>query len=267
MKAELIKYDIDLIMNHPHQPRKTYSKEAIERLADSIQKNGLIQPIVLSTAHVPYRLVVGQRRLLAYKHLRDTVDKKKYKKIPAIIQSQDDLKKDTLVALTENIHREDLNIIDKAESFKTLIDCGFASTHKEIANLLSISQQMATKYISIADLEEAVKKIVIDNKYVDTEVLSRLSKSKKQTEIIEKIIKEKYPRKSALRLISENTIKIVKPERKLKSKNNAIVQGVWGKLEKTPKRVNLRIDPLKLDGEKKKLFEKLVSLLEQDTKE
>jgi len=266
MKAELIKYDIDLIMNHPHQPRKTYSKEAIERLADSIQKNGLIQPIVLSTAHVPYRLVVGQRRLLAYKHLRDTVDKKKYKKIPAIIQSQDDLKKDTLTALTENIHREDLNIIDKAESFKTLIDCGFASTHKEIAELLSISRQTVSRYMSISELNESVKMTVVKTNYSDNEVLSRLSTIKNQQATLEEIIKTRLTRKDALRLISENAHKSAKTKTKLKHRNT-VVKGNWGKLEKTPKRVNLRIDPLKLDGEKKKLFEKLVSLLEQDTKE
>lgn len=262
MKNELIAYDVDLIMNHPHQPRKNYSLENIKRLADSIHKNGLIQPIVLSSAHIPYRLIVGQRRLLAYKYLRDNVDKKKYKSIPAIIQSKDDIRQDTLLALTENLHREDLNIIDKAESFKTLIDCGFATTHNEIAKLLSVSRRMVGKYIAIAELSESAKTLTLQKGYTDSEVLSRLLSISHQKETLEKIIRKKLSRKEALSLISDNGIKVTKPEPKLKNRST-VISGEWGKMKKSLKRISLRIDPAKLNSEEKKVFERLVELLEQ----
>lgn len=266
MKSALIEYDIDLILNHPHQPRKNYSMESIKQLADSIHKNGLIQPIVLSSTHIPYRLVVGQRRLLSYRYLRDNIDKHKYKSIPAIIENKGDLKKDTLIALTENMHREDLNIIDKAESFKTLIDCGFARTHNEIADLLSISRRMVSKYIAIAELHEVVKTIIVENQYADSQVLSKLQTVENQKETIEEIIVNKLSRKDALRLVSGKGIMVTKTETNLKKKSK-VFSGVWGKIEKTPKRVSLRIDPSKLSSAEKYIFEKLLAFLEESAQE
>ena len=106
---------ISTIQTNPFQPRNTFDEEALEELASSISKLGIIQPItVRKLGFEKYQLISGERRLRAAKIAG-------LSKIPAYIRIADDQKM-LEMALVENIQRENLNPIDVALSFKRLIE-------------------------------------------------------------------------------------------------------------------------------------------------
>ncbi|MBQ7982396.1 MAG: ParB/RepB/Spo0J family partition protein, partial [Clostridia bacterium] len=100
---------------NPLQPRKTFDNEALGQLADSIARHGLLQPIAVRTNESGfYRIIAGERRWRAAK-MAGMIE------IPAIIYDMDD-KKAAELALIENLQREDLNPIEEALAFRSLIE-------------------------------------------------------------------------------------------------------------------------------------------------
>jgi len=139
--------EISKIKTNPYQPRREFNQEAIEELADSIKKYGLLQPIVLIKDGDGYILVAGERRLRATKLLGEEL-------IKAIVvdYSKDDLRE---YALIENIQREDLNPIEVAYSLQSLIE-EHGYTHEELANAISKSRSYVTNLLRILNLPEFV---------------------------------------------------------------------------------------------------------------
>jgi len=113
-KGLVIEVDIENLTPNLFQPRKNFDKEKMEELKESINKHGIIQPIVVRKISNGYEIVVGERRLKAAKEIG-------LKKIPAIIKSFNN-EKSLEIALVENIQREDLNPVEQANAFKRLID-------------------------------------------------------------------------------------------------------------------------------------------------
>src|SRR5690554_438714 len=95
------------IISNPDQPRKDFSQEKIEELAQSIKENGLIQPIIVRKNKDKFQIVAGERRFRACSLLG-------HKEIEGIIRDFDD-EKTSRVALIENIQRQDLNPIEEAK--------------------------------------------------------------------------------------------------------------------------------------------------------
>ncbi|WP_457564857.1 ParB/RepB/Spo0J family partition protein [Caminibacter sp.] len=139
--------DIEKIVPNPYQPRKEFSDESINELADSIKKHGLLQPIVVIKDNDRYILVSGERRLRAFKKLGKT-------KIKALIAeySKKDLRE---YALIENIQREDLNPIEIALSLHSLIE-EHGYTHEELAKNIGKSRTYITNMLRILNLPQKV---------------------------------------------------------------------------------------------------------------
>ena len=149
--------DVDQIDENPRQPRKVFVEQDLERLASSISKEGVLQPIVvgLSSTTGRYFLVAGERRLRASKKLG-------LKKIPAVIKSISPL--DLLrLALIENIQRADLNIIEEACAVKSLID-EHGYTQEACARLLSLKRSTVSNLLRILYLPKQVQKDLIEAK-------------------------------------------------------------------------------------------------------
>lgn len=104
---------VDQIVANPYQPRREIREDQIENLSKSIQSEGLLQPIVVRAKGEKYELIAGERRLYAYKQL-------KLKTIPARIIEASDASSATL-ALIENLQRENLNPIDEALGYASLV--------------------------------------------------------------------------------------------------------------------------------------------------
>lgn len=105
--------DLKDIVANPYQPRREIHSEHVEELAKSIQSEGLLQPVVVREKKGKFELIAGERRLHAFKHL-------KLKKIPARIIEASDASSATL-ALIENLQRENLNPIDEALGYASLV--------------------------------------------------------------------------------------------------------------------------------------------------
>ena len=113
-KDEIIELNLDEIRPNPHQPRKIFKEEALNELAESIKKNGVFQPIIVKKSIKGYDLVAGERRFRASKIAGKQT-------IPAIIR---DFSEEQMIeiALLENLQRENLNVIEEALAYKTMIE-------------------------------------------------------------------------------------------------------------------------------------------------
>ncbi|MBQ7822419.1 MAG: ParB/RepB/Spo0J family partition protein [Clostridia bacterium] len=134
---------------NPNQPRREFEMEALSELADSISRNGLIQPIAVrpSSNEGYYTIIAGERRWRASKMAG-------LSEIPAIIMDIDD-KKASELALIENIQREDLNPIEEAKAYRSLIE-EYDLTQSEVAAQVGKSRVAVTNAMRILDLPEEV---------------------------------------------------------------------------------------------------------------
>ncbi|HOV28120.1 MAG TPA: nucleoid occlusion protein [Pseudobacteroides sp.] len=146
---------IDSIRPNPYQPRKQFNLSSLEELCESIKQYGVIQPInVRKISSNTYELVSGERRLRAAMMA-------KLEEIPAIIVNIDD-NDSAVIALIENLQREDLNYMEEAEGYNNLIkDHGF--TQDELAQKIGKSQSTIANKIRLLKLGPLVKKILKDN--------------------------------------------------------------------------------------------------------
>ena len=140
----LLLIPIEKIFRDENQPRKEFDKEKIEELAQSINKNGLIQPLILTKKdNLNYMLVAGERRWRAAQIAN-------LKMIPSLLLPED-LDKDE-VSLIENIQRENLKISEEALAYQRLIDKN-NYTHEELAKIVGKSRSHITNLLRILSLD------------------------------------------------------------------------------------------------------------------
>jgi len=147
--------NINLVRPNPYQPRKKFGKGSLEELCDSIKQYGVIQPINVRKANNNYyELVAGERRLRAAVMAGLT-------EIPAIVVDVND-NESAVMALIENLQREDLSYMEEAESYNNLInEHGF--TQEELAQKVGKSQSTIANKIRLLRLPPMVKKMLADN--------------------------------------------------------------------------------------------------------
>ena len=139
------------IQKNPYQPRKEFSKEKIQELAQSIKENGLIQPIIVRQSPViGYEILAGERRY------RASIEAG-LSEIPVIIKKLSD--QDMMVhSIIENLQREDLNPIEEAKAYQSLIDKGY--THADIAEKMGKSRPYITNLVRLLTLPNFILKEV-----------------------------------------------------------------------------------------------------------
>ena len=130
-----------------NQPRTNFDEEALAELADSIAKHGLIQPIVVRpTSSGTYQIVAGERRWRACRMAELT-------EVPVIIKELDD-QKYFEIALIENLQREDLNAVEEAKGYRTLID-SYGLTQEQVADSVGKSRSAVTNALRLLNLDNA----------------------------------------------------------------------------------------------------------------
>jgi ParB family transcriptional regulator, chromosome partitioning protein len=147
----LVELDVAAIQPNPAQPRQVVGEPALAELAESIERHGLLQPIVVKPEGQGYVLVAGQRRLLAHRRLGR-------ERIPALLTSG---RPDEL-ALIENLQREDLVPLDEAEALAALKD-RYGYSQDELARVLAKAKSTISELLSLNDLPDEVKAKVRDN--------------------------------------------------------------------------------------------------------
>ena len=132
------------------QPRKTFDREALEILADSIATYGVLQPIIVRESEIlpgTYEIIAGERRWRAAKMAG-------LSEIPAVVFDGDELKA-AQVALIENIQREDLNPLEEAMGYGALID-KFGLTQEQVAKQVGKSRSTVTNMLRLLELPDEV---------------------------------------------------------------------------------------------------------------
>ena len=155
IKASQSEIPIKDIRPNPYQPRKTFDKQALQELADSIRQYGVFQPIVVRKAVSGYDLIAGERRLRASKLADKTT-------IPAVIVDFDDQKM-MEISLLENIQREDLTPIEEANAYNQLIK-KYHYTQEDLAKQLGKSRTNITNVLRLLNLPKEVQKMVNEGK-------------------------------------------------------------------------------------------------------
>ena len=137
------------------QARKKFNQEKLRELSESIEKNGLIQPIIIRKCKKNFELVAGERRLKACKLIG-------LKEISAIISNFDD-RKAFESGLIENLQREDLTCIEEAEAYNRLMN-EFNYTQEELASIVSKSRSHVANLLRLVTLPKEIKKFILDEK-------------------------------------------------------------------------------------------------------
>jgi ParB family chromosome partitioning protein len=147
--------DIDLIDPNPHQPRTRFREESLEELAQSIRATGLIQPVIARPAGVRFQLIAGERRWRA-------AQRAGLHRIPAIVREVSDH-----VALemtvVENLQREDLNPVERARAFETLIDT-FGLTQEDAATRTGKDRATIANSLRLLKLDGAILVLLEEGK-------------------------------------------------------------------------------------------------------
>ena len=142
---DLLLIPIEKIFRDESQPRKEFDKEKIEELAQSIEKNGLIQPLIVTKKDLDsYQIVAGERRWRA-------AQISQLKLLPALLLPKD-LDKDE-ISLIENIQREDLKVSEEANAYQRLIEKN-KYTHETLSKIVGKSRSHITNLLRILDLDE-----------------------------------------------------------------------------------------------------------------
>lgn len=153
-KSSISMLRVSEIEPNPTQPRKKFDNEALAQLADSIARHGLLQPIAVRENESGfYRIIAGERRWRAAK-MAGLIE------IPAIIYDMDD-KRAAELALIENLQREDLNPIEEALAFRTLIR-DYGMTQEDTANQIGKSRSAVANSLRLLDLPDEVVEMVAD---------------------------------------------------------------------------------------------------------
>jgi len=154
-KNKLIDIDVDSIHPNPFQPRKSFQKNALQQLADSMKEEGIIQPVVVYKKDGKYFLVVGERRWRAAQLL-------KWEKIPAMVREFSD-NNIMAKALIENIQREALNAIEIAEGIEALI-AQSGEGQQETAERLGMNRATLANFLRLLKLPAPIKEAIIQEK-------------------------------------------------------------------------------------------------------
>lgn len=182
-KDEIINIKLSELRSNPYQPRKVFEEEALSELAESIKENGVFQPIIVKKSIKGYEIVAGERRVKACLKLG-------LEAIPAIVRDFSD-EQMMQIALLENLQREDLNAVEEAEAYRSIIEA-LQITQEELGKKIGKSRSHITNMLGILNLPSSVQDMVSYNKISmgHARVLSKLSDIKQVENLAQRIIKE-----------------------------------------------------------------------------
>lgn len=178
---DVINIPINKIVKNPYQPRKIFNTDSLNELADSIKAYGVIQPISVREVEGGYEIIMGERRFRASQMAKAS-------HIPAIVVdiSDDD---SAVVALVENLQRENLNFLEEASALSKLIE-EHNLTQKEIADKIGKKQSTISNKLRILNLSDSVKEKILLNKLTERHARALLKvEEKDRIKILNRVVK------------------------------------------------------------------------------
>ena len=208
---KIVELSLEEIKKNPYQPRTYFNEEKLEELKESIEKNGLLQPIIVKKAVKGYYIIAGERRYRAF----ELLDKKE---IPAIIKEMTD-EEMMIFAVLENLQREDLLALEESESYKNLMD-KMSLTQEELANKLGKSRPYIANSLRLLKLPTEIKNILEQGliSAAHARTLLSLKTKKSMVEVCDLVVE----RKMSVRELEEYVTKLLKPKGVKKPKTKDI---------------------------------------------
>ena len=205
------------IQKNPYQPRKEFDREKLHELAQSIKENGVIQPIIVRQSPViGYEILAGERRYRASLLAGLT-------SIPAVVKQLSDQEM-MVQSIIENLQRENLNPIEEARAYESLVEKGF--THAEIADKMGKSRPYISNSIRLLSLPEQILSEVENGKLSQAHARSLVGLNKEQQDyFFQRIIEEDISVRKLEALLTE------KKQKKLQ-KNDYFIQNEEEQLKK-----------------------------------
>ena len=205
------------IQKNPYQPRKEFDGEKLDELAQSIKENGVIQPIIVRQSPViGYEILAGERRYRASLLAGLT-------SIPAVVKQLSDQEM-MIQSIIENLQRENLNPIEEARAYESLVEKGF--THAEIADKMGKSRPYISNSIRLLSLPEQILSEVENGKLSQAHARSLVGLNKEQQDyFFQRIIEEDISVRKLEALLTE------KKQKKLQ-KNDHFIQNEEEQLKK-----------------------------------
>lgn len=202
-----------------NQPRKNFSEDELNDLADSIRKHGIIQPLLVEKTGNHYTIVAGERRWRAAKIAG-------LKKVPVILGEYSDQEK-MEIQLIENIQREKLNPIEEAKAYKRLIE-EFQLKQDDLAESIGKNRTTITNTMRLLNLDKRVQEMLIEEKLSPGHARALLAIEDKelQYEMASKVFDEKLSVRETEKLVKN----LAKPERE-KFKPAEAVQLIYNDME------------------------------------
>ena len=198
---KIVEISLEEIKKNPYQPRTYFNEEKLNELKESIEKNGLLQPIIVKKAVKGYYIIAGERRYRAFELLGK-------KEIPAIIKEMTD-EEMMIFAVLENLQREDLSALEESESYKNLMD-KMSLTQEELAKKLGKSRPYIANSLRLLKLPAEIKNKLEQGLISAAHARTLLSlKTKKAMEEVCALV---IDRKMSVRELEEYVAKLLKPK-------------------------------------------------------
>ncbi len=202
-EESIVHVNLNEIEPNEEQPRKQFEKESLNELKESIEQFGVIQPIIVRKKEDKYEIIAGERRWRAAKEA-------KLEEIPCIIKEIDD-KEAMKLALIENIQREDLNPIEEALAYKSLME-NYKLTQEDLAKAIGKSRSYIGNTVRLLNLDEEIIENIAEGKLSSSHgrALLAIPNKKERLKTADEIINNK--------MNVRETEKIAKKSKKQKSK-------------------------------------------------
>ena len=220
MQEQLKALPISDIYPNPFQPRIEFSDEELAELSQSISENGLIQPIIVRKSDIiGYELIAGERRLRACKRLGMT-------EIPAVVKEVTD-QESRKQAIIENLQRSNLNPIEEAKAYRSLIN-ELAYSHEELAKAMGKSRPYISNSLRLLQLPQEIQTSIENGKLSQghARALLAVEDTKKQLTIYHQVLTEKW----SVRTLEKRLQELPK---KQKSKKDIHIKDKEKELEKS----------------------------------
>jgi ParB family chromosome partitioning protein len=202
--GSIIEVALDAVVPNPHQPRKQMNEASIAELAASLKSTGLIQPIVVRKAGDGYQLIAGERRWRAAKLAGLTTVHAIVREVDSFSQAQ--------MALVENVQRENLNPIDRAQAYRTLLG-QLGLTQAELAGRIGEDRSTIANHLRLLDLAEPVQAMVSDSRISlgHAKILAGVSDLAEQERLANLVVDQGLSVRNLERLMQSSTRPTVPP--------------------------------------------------------
>ncbi len=176
------KIEINKVIPNPDQPRREFDKQALEELAESIKRYGILQPLVVTKKGDTYLIIAGERRWRASKIA-------KLDKVPVIVRSHEELEQ-LEIAIIENVQRVDLSPLEQAQSIQKLHN-QFSMSYADIASRLGKAPTTVNNIVRLMQLPENAKQALKENKISEGHaraILALKGMEDQQTALLDRVV-------------------------------------------------------------------------------